>query len=97
MAVIRVNGVAVFWEVARILGVTDSSTRVAYCGAAIVVRRLFRADTGATIPCDSAVAKKLAENPKKMGMTRHLAIKWHFTRHHVQKGVLLWLIASLKV
>ena len=35
---------------------------------------------------DSAAAKQLAENPKKMGTTRHLGIKWHFIRHHVQKG-----------
>ena len=27
----------------------------------------------------------MAENPKKMGSTRHIGIKWHFIRYHVQK------------
>jgi hypothetical protein len=35
---------------------------------------------------DSTAAKQLAENPKKMGATRHLGVKWHFIRRHTQKG-----------
>jgi hypothetical protein len=96
MTVVRINGVAVFWEVARISGIADSSTRAEYCGASIGVRRLLSViqtlrffGIAVRTPLqyiDSTAAKQLAENPKKMGTTRHLGIKWHFIRHHVQKG-----------
>jgi hypothetical protein len=98
MTVVRINGVPVFWEVARVSGIADSSTRAGHCGASIGVRRLLGVIQIQTLRffgiavrtplqhVDSTAAKQLAENPKKMGATRHLGIKWHFIRHHVQKG-----------
>jgi len=96
MTVVRVNGVSVFWEVVRISGIADSSTRAEYCGSSIGVRRLLGViqtlrffGIAVRTPLqyiDSTAAKQLAENPKKMGTTRHLGIKWHFIRYHVQKG-----------
>jgi len=96
MTVVRVNGVPVFWEVTRISGIADSSNRAEYCGASIGVRRLLGViqtlrffGIAVRTPLqyiDSTAAKQLAENPKKMGTTRHLGIKWHFIRYHVQKG-----------
>ena len=95
MFVIRVNGMPVYWGVNRITGIADSSTRSEYCGASIGVRRLLSViqtlrflGIAVRTPLqyiDSTAAKQLAENPKKMGTTRHIGIKWHFIRYHVQK------------
>ena len=95
MTIIRVNGSPVLWDVKRIQGIADSSTRAEYCGAAIGVRRLFSViqtlrflRIAVRTPrqyIDSTAAKHLAMNPKKLGATRHLSIKWHFLRYHVQR------------
>ena len=80
----------------RITGIADNSTRAEYCGASIGVRRVVSViqtlrflgiavrTSGHYI--DSAASKQLAKNLKKMGTTRHIGIKWHFIRYHVQKG-----------
>ena len=95
MTIIRVNGSPVLWDVKRIEGIADSSTRAEYCGAAIGARRLFSIIQtlrflGIAVHTprqyiDSTAAKMLALNPKKLGATRHLSIKWHFLRYHVQR------------
>ena len=74
MVIIRVNGAPVFWEVARISGIADSSTRAEYCGESVGVRRLLDViqalrffGIAVTTPkqyIDSTAAKHLAENPK---------------------------------
>ena len=84
MTIIRVNGSPVLWDVKRIQGITDSSTRAEYCGAAIGVRRLLSViqtlrflGTAVQTPrqyIDSTAAKQLALNPKKLDAARHLSI-----------------------
>ena len=95
MFVVRINGIPVHWGVNRITGIADSSTRAEYCGSSIGVRRMLAViqtlrflGIAVHVPkqyIDSTAAKQLAENPKKMGSTRHIGIKWHFIRYHVQK------------
>jgi hypothetical protein len=94
MFVIRINGIPVYWGVSRITGIADSSTRAEYCGASVGVRRMLTVIQTlrflgiAVTPgeyIDSTASKQLAGNPKKMGTTRHIGIKWHFIRYHVQK------------
>ena len=74
MVIVRINGAPVFWEVKRISGIADSSTRAEYCGASVGVRRLLGViqtlrffGIAVMTPrqyIDSTAAKQLAENPK---------------------------------
>ena len=93
MYIVFVNGAPVDWNPIRLTGVADSTASAECCGQSVgckkgeAVRALLRFagaaldEIGQTV--DSTGAKQIAENPKKLGSTRNLGIRWHLVRHHV--------------
>ena len=93
MYIVFVNGAPADWNPIRLTGVADSTASAEYCGQSVgckkgeAVRTLLRFagvaldEIGQTV--DSTGAKQIAENPKKLGSTRNLGIRWHLVRYHI--------------
>jgi hypothetical protein len=91
--IIQLNGAAVDNNTVKITGVAASTTESEYVGGSICckkvdvirVKMLFLGIAVAftTSYIDSTAALQLAKNPKKMGATRHLGVRWHLVRYHI--------------
>ena len=77
----------------KLSGVADSASTAEYCGGSVGVKksegtRMILRFAGVAVPnivqyIDSTSAKQIAENPKKLGSTRHLGIRWHLIRYYI--------------
>jgi hypothetical protein len=90
---VLVNGSPVAFNPITLTGVADSASTAECCGASIgckqteATREIMRFGGVAVNQVgqcvDATSAKQIAENPKKLGSTRHLGIRWHLVRCHV--------------
>ena len=95
MFIVFVNGAPVDWNPITLKGVAGSASTAEYCGASVgckkggVVLILLRFAGIALenheqhIDSTGTSGKQIAENPKKLGSTRNLGIRWHLIRHAI--------------
>ena len=99
MTISMVNGAPVSWECSKLTGVARSSTAAEYCGQSvaavqqeITLRHLeffgIRPITRVQY-VDSTAALQIAENPRRLGASRHLGVRWHYVRHQIFANSLL--------
>jgi hypothetical protein len=91
--VVQLNGAPVDFNPITMTGVADSASTAEYCGASVGVKEtegtresgrfLGIAVHKVTQYTDATSTKQIAENPKKLGSTRHLGIRWHLVRYHL--------------
>ena len=90
---VQVNGSPIAFNPVTMTGVADSASTAGYYGASIRVKqteavRESSRFIGVAVHevkqyIDATSAKQIAENPKKLGSTRHMGIRWHLVRCHV--------------
>ena len=99
MSISMINGAPTSWECCKLTGVARSSTAAEFCGQSVAavqqeltlrhleflgIRPITRVQY-----VDSTAALQIAENPKKLGATRHLGVRWHYVRHQIFACALL--------
>ena len=93
MSISMVNGAPTAWDCSKLSGVARSSTDAEYCGQSVAavqqsvnLRHLeflgIRSISHIQY-VDSTAALQIAENPKRLGATRHLGVRWHFVRYQI--------------
>jgi hypothetical protein len=90
---VQLNGAPVMFNPITLSGVADSASTAEHCGASIGCKqtegtRQTLRFAGVAVNkvgqyIDATSAKQIAENPKKLGSTRHLGIRWHLVRYHL--------------
>jgi hypothetical protein len=97
---VQVNGAPVAFNPITLSGVADRASTAGHCGASIgckqtegtrQILRFCGVAVNKVGQCiDATSAKQITENPKELGSTRHLGIRWHLVRHHLRvKGLQL--------
>ena len=93
MFIVFVNGAPVDWNPITLKGVADSASTAEYCGSSVGCKKggavlILLRFAGVALDdhdqyIDSTSGKQIAENPKKLGSTRNLGIRWHLIRHAI--------------
>jgi hypothetical protein len=97
--VLTLYGTPVMWQSKKQEIVTDSTTYAEYVAmyhatkdivwARLVLSELsFEEKQGTPLYVDNAAAKELVENPKFHKRTKHIDVKYHFTREHQSLGTI---------
>ena len=91
--VVQLNGAPINFNPITMTGAADSASTAEYCGCSVGVKhteatRQTMRFAGVAVHevsqyVDATSAKQIAENPKKLGSTRHLGIRWHLVRYHI--------------
>jgi len=91
--VVQINGAPIAFNPITLTGVADSASTAEYCGASVGCKQTEATRQSARFVgisvhevwqyIDATSAKQIAENPKKLGSTRHLGIRWHLVRYHL--------------
>lgn len=98
--VVTLCGTPIIWQSKKQEIVTDSTTYAEYVAmyhatkdiiwARLVLSELgFEEEQGTPLYVDNAAAKELVQNPKFHKRTKHIDIKYHFTREHQSRGTIV--------